>query len=93
LRLRSEGKVVTYTGDTQWTDALIAAAEGADLLIAEAYFFERRIKWHLDWASLRDHLPAIGAMRVILTHMGPDMLARRHETGCETAEDGMVVEV
>jgi ribonuclease BN (tRNA processing enzyme) len=93
LRIRCDGKVVTYTGDTEWTDALVDAGRGADLLIAEAYFFERRIKWHLDWASLRDHLPAFGAKRVVLTHMGPDMLARRHETGCETAEDGMVVEV
>jgi ribonuclease BN (tRNA processing enzyme) len=93
LRLRSEGKVVTYTGDTQWTDALVAAGKDADLLIAEAYFFERKVKWHLDWASLRERLPAIAAKRVILTHMGPDMLARRGEAGCETAEDGMIVEL
>jgi ribonuclease BN (tRNA processing enzyme) len=93
LRVRCDGKIVTYTGDTQWTDALLAAGKDADLLIAEAYFFERKVKWHLDWASLRERLPAIAAKRVILTHMGPDMLARRDEAGCEAAEDGLVVEV
>ncbi|MDQ6825371.1 MAG: MBL fold metallo-hydrolase, partial [Candidatus Eremiobacteraeota bacterium] len=34
LRVEAEGKVVTYTGDTEWTDDLILAADGADLLIS-----------------------------------------------------------
>src|SRR5438876_4743659 len=34
---------ITYTGDTAWTDALIPAARGSDLLIAEAYFYDKRV--------------------------------------------------
>jgi ribonuclease BN (tRNA processing enzyme) len=93
LRLECDGKVITYSGDTEWTDRLVTAAQGADLFIAEAYFFERKVKFHLDWASLRDRLGEIGAKRLILTHMGPDMLARAAEADAEKAEDGMVVEV
>src|SRR5689334_13967510 len=40
LRLTCERKVVCYTGDAEWVDALIPAARGADLLIAEAYTVE-----------------------------------------------------
>jgi ribonuclease BN (tRNA processing enzyme) len=93
LRLESGGKVVTYTGDTEWTDALVPAAREADLFIAEAYFHERKIKHHLDWQSLAPHLPAIRPKRLILTHFSPDMLARIGDLPVETAEDGKIVEL
>jgi ribonuclease BN (tRNA processing enzyme) len=90
LRLTSEGKVLCYTGDTEWVDALIPAAHGADLLIAEAYTAERPVRYHLDWATLQRHLPAMAAKSVLLTHMSPDMLGRSPE-GCEAAEDGGLI--
>jgi len=93
LRIAAEGKVIAYSGDTQWTESLVAAGRGADLLIAEALFFERQIKYHLDYATLKANLARIGARRVVLTHMGPDMLGRRAEVAEEVAEDGMTVEV
>ena len=61
LRVEAEGRVVTYTGDTQWTDSLIKAAKGADLLVAEAYFRDKQVPLHLDLATLERHLPEIGA--------------------------------
>lgn len=93
LRLECGGKALAYTGDTEWTDALIECGREVDLLIAEALFFDRKIKWHLDYASLKAHLPEIAAKRVILTHLGPDMLARLPELDYEVAEDGKRVTV
>lgn len=93
LRFACEGKVLAYSGDTEWTEALIPLATGADLFIAEALFFERKIRYHLDYATLRANLGRLGAKRVILTHLGPDMLERAHEAAEEIAEDGMVVEI
>ncbi|MFA5539349.1 MAG: MBL fold metallo-hydrolase [Gemmobacter sp.] len=88
LRIAVGGRILAYTGDTEWVEALIPAAQGADLLIAEAYTPEKPVPFHLDWATLRARLPEIGARRVLLTHMGPDMLAHAAE-GCEKAGDGM----
>ena len=93
LRVECGGKTVTYTGDTEWTDALIPAARGADLLIAEAYTFDRRVKFHLDLQTLLAHRKDLQAKRLILTHMGPDMLARLGTLPCEYAEDGKIVEI
>lgn len=93
LRLEADGKVLAYTGDTEWTDNLIAAGRNADVLIAEALTFERPIKFHLDYASLKANLLRIGAKRTILTHMGPDMLAHVGEVSEEVAQDGLVVTV
>ena len=91
LRLTCEGKVICYTGDTEWVDALTPAAHEADLLIAEAYTAERPVRFHLDWATLQRHLPEISAKSVLLTHMSPDMLGRTPEAA-EKAEDGLVVQ-
>jgi len=91
LRVAVDGKVLCYSGDTEWVESLREAAESADLFIAEAYFFEKQVKFHLDYATLARHLSTLGAKRVILTHMSADMLARIGETTCDVAHDGMVV--
>jgi ribonuclease BN (tRNA processing enzyme) len=94
LRIECDGKVLTYTGDTEWVDTLFVAGRNADLLIAEAYCFERKVRFHLDYSTLREKLPTIGAKRLILTHMSPDMLGRVSELrDCEAAYDGMEVEI
>ena len=93
LRVAVDGKVVTYTGDTEWVDAIVPAARDADLFVAEAYFHDRRVKYHLDWATLAAHLPAIGARRVVLTHFSPDMLGRAPPDGILLAEDGLELEL
>ena len=93
LRVQVEGCIIAYSGDTEWTDALIEAAQDADLFVTEAYFRDKRVPLHLDVATLEKHLPKIGAKRVILTHMSDDMLARQAEVSFESAEDGMTVTV
>ena len=90
-RFETEGKIVAYTGDTEWTDELISAAKDADLFVAEAYFFEKKVKMHLDLQSLAARLPLMNAKRVVLTHMSDDMLGRLKELSYETAYDGMII--
>ncbi len=90
LRLSRGGKVVAYTGDTEWVEDIVAAGHGADLMIAEGYTETRPVKFHLDWATLRTRLPEIAPKRLMLTHMSPDMLAREPD-GYIAAEDGLVV--
>lgn len=92
-RIRVDGKVLAYTGDTEWVDALIDIGQDADLLIAEAYFFEKKVPLHLDLATLESKLPLIRPKRLVLTHMNDDMLSRVDDLKYEAAEDGMVVEL
>jgi ribonuclease BN (tRNA processing enzyme) len=88
LRVACGEKVIAYSGDTEWTDALTRAAHGADLFICEAYFFEKKIKYHLDYQTLLGHREELGCRRLILTHMNDDMLQRLHQVDSECAEDG-----
>jgi ribonuclease BN (tRNA processing enzyme) len=94
LRLAVGGTVIAYTGDTAWTPAIQAASRDADLLIAEAYYWDKAVPHHLRYADLTEH--EITARRVILTHLSADMLARaaRHETDRhETARDGLTITI
>ena len=93
LRFQCDGKTIAYSGDTEWTDSLIDVGRDADLFIVEALSFEKRITQHLDYASFRANSERIGAKRVVLTHFGPEMLARLGDAAHETAEDGLLVEV
>jgi ribonuclease BN (tRNA processing enzyme) len=93
LRIAYAGKVLAYTGDTQWTDTLLQACRGADLLIAEAYYFDKHIPYHLDLQTLLAHLDELQPKRLIVTHMSEDMLSRLEELPCDHAEDGACMEV
>jgi len=88
LRITGEGKIVTYSGDTEWTESLVDAARGADLFIAEALSYDKRIRYHLDLATLLEHRSRLDCRRLILTHMGEDVLARLDGLAVEVAEDG-----
>jgi ribonuclease BN (tRNA processing enzyme) len=72
---------------------LVEAVRGADEFIAECYTVERRVSFPTNWVVLREHLPEIGAKRVLLTHMSPDMLEQVALEGVDRAEDGIILEI
>ena len=93
LRVEVGDKVIAYTGDSEWTAEMAEMGRGADLVIAECYYYARPIKWHLNYPEVTAHLKDFGAKRVILTHMSREMLAHADDVPEETAYDGMVVEI
>lgn len=88
LRLVIGGKILAYSGDTEWTESLAEAAHGADVFVAEAYFFDKKIKYHLDYQALLSASRGLECGRIILTHMSREMLERLAGVTLETAEDG-----
>jgi ribonuclease BN (tRNA processing enzyme) len=96
LRFEVEGKVLSFTGDTEWVESLVPAGRGADLYIMECYHFEGAPNYHMSWRKIEPNLDRIGARRVMLTHMAERMLARRSEVAdarVVLAEDGLVIDV
>lgn len=91
FRLEVGGKVIAYTGDTEWFNGLIPILKNADLLIAESYFYEKPIKYHLNYRTLMDQLPVLKPGKLLLTHMGQDMLDRLEGIDTEAAYDGLEV--
>jgi ribonuclease BN (tRNA processing enzyme) len=96
LRLEADGKVLSFTGDSEWVESLVPAGKGANLYIMECYQFEGVPRFHMSWKEIQSQLDRIGAKRILLTHMAEGMLARRSEVSDPRvilAEDGLVVDV
>jgi ribonuclease BN (tRNA processing enzyme) len=100
FRFESEGRVLSYTGDTEVCDGAVALARDADLLVIECSA-HRAFPGHLTPAGVASIVRDSGARRVVLVHVYPDpdeeSLARAVREGCEAAVelgvDGAVYEV
>lgn len=96
LRFEVDGKVLSFSGDTGWVESLIPAASGADLFIAECYGFEVEQPNHMHWRVIERNIERLGAKRVMITHMGEDMLANVSSVTHRdviAASDGLIVNV
>ena len=91
LRVELSGKTIVYSGDTEWTDSLRKAVDGADLFICETYYYNKKMKNHLNYQTLIDHRSDLNCKRIIATHMSQDMLDRLNSIGLEYAEDGKII--
>ena len=93
LRVECDGKVLAYSGDSEWSEALLDVAREADLFICESYYFEKAVRFHLNYRNLVERLPDFHCKRVILTHLGPEMHEHRSEVEIEVAEDGLSIQL
>jgi ribonuclease BN (tRNA processing enzyme) len=95
LRFERDGKVFAYSGDSQWTEALVDIGRHADLYLIECYMFAGAPFMHLSWAQIKQNLDRLGARRFVLTHMSNDMLRHRADANdprVTCADDGAVYE-
>ena len=93
LRVELNGRVLAFSGDTEWTDALVEISTGADLFLCECTGYDSAPPHHLDYVTLDAHRPALTCRRLLLTHMAAGMLARAASLPVETARDGLVLQV
>jgi ribonuclease BN (tRNA processing enzyme) len=96
LRISDGEKTLAYSGDTQWTEALLPIAAGSDLFIAECYEYDRELTGHMNWVTIKRRLSDFAARRVMITHMNPHMLAKVDEAkaaGVLVAEDGLMLDL
>ena len=96
FRFEIEGKVIAFSGDTEWTDALLPIADRAQLLIVECSGYGGRIPYHLTWKTLKSRLSDLRTRQIMITHMNPAALAHLDEiraAGVLIAADGLVVDL
>ena len=95
LRFEAKGKVLAYSGDSQWTETLVDIGQHADLYLIECYRFAGAPMMHLSWAQIAHNLTRFGAKRLLLTHMSNEMLRHRVDVvdpRVAFADDGAVYE-
>jgi ribonuclease BN (tRNA processing enzyme) len=93
LRVDYAGKVIAYSGDTEWTDTLPELARQADLFVCECNFFDRQAPGHLAHETLIEHRSELECERIVITHMSDEMLDHLTDVEFEAAADGTVIEL
>jgi len=94
IRLSNGEVTLAYSGDTEWTDALLPIAADAQLFIVECWGYVAPVPRHMTWKALEPRLPELRAHRIMITHMSPTVLAHLDEirpAGVLIAEDGAVI--
>lgn len=92
LRISIGNKVLSYFGDTSWTDKLIPLSKDADLFICECNFYDTQTATHMDYLSLTANVPRLSYQKILLTHLGEEILRNIEKVGLPVAKDGLVVE-
>ncbi len=94
LKLAADGKSIVFTGDTGWNDDLVKLADGADLFLCECTYYESsQFKFHLNYPQLAANRGKFNVKRMVLTHLGREVLNHEADVQAEMAFDGMRIEV
>lgn len=96
LRFDIDGRIVSFTGDTGWVDVLTEVAHDADLFISECFQYDVPMPMHLDYKTIEENFDRLHAKRILLTHMGEEMLAVRDKVDgarFELSEDALVIDL
>jgi ribonuclease BN (tRNA processing enzyme) len=94
FRIDVGGKAIVFSGDTGWTDDLIPLSARTDLFLCECtYFNQPSLDFHISYVHFMTQRHRFSARRLVLTHIGREVLDREHEIKLEMANDGTVIEV
>jgi ribonuclease BN (tRNA processing enzyme) len=94
LRVELGGKTVAFTGDSGWTDELLPFTTGADLLLCECtYFDSTQLDFHINYPTLARKRDSFDVGRIVLTHVGREVIDHASEVEMELASDGMKLRV
>jgi ribonuclease BN (tRNA processing enzyme) len=94
FRVEVDGKAIVFSGDTGWTDKLIDLSANADLFLCECTYFDQPgLDFHISYTQFVTERHRLSTRRVVLTHLGREVLERESEVKVEMATDGMVIEL
>ena len=93
-RISTGSKSIAFSGDSGWTEDLVPFVAGADLFLCECtYFDSTQLDFHLNYPQLDANRARFDVGRMILTHIGREVLDREREVKLEMAHDGMQIKV
>lgn len=88
LRIQFQDKLIGFSGDTSWTEELVAIAEGTDLFICECNFYDLDMKGHLNYHTIQANRQRFSCKQILLTHLGEEMLQNIEKIDMDHAWDG-----
>ncbi len=92
-RIEVAGRTILYSGDSAWTDDFVQHARGVDLFLCECSTFETRLDIHVAYPEVAAKARDLGCKRLLLSHLGSEVLEHESEISLECARDGMTLEL
>lgn len=93
IRLTVGDCIIGYSGDTEWTPVLKTLADQADLFICECNFYQKQVRGHLNYKTLKEHIGQWTCKRLLLTHLDTEMLQHAKQLSIPCAYDGLTLEI
>ncbi|TDI65425.1 MAG: MBL fold metallo-hydrolase [Bacteroidetes bacterium] len=93
IRVNYHNTTLAFSGDTGWTDNLYKIANAADLFICECNFFSTVSPAHLNYQKINAERDNLNCKRIIINHLGAEMLDNMDACKLECSHDGMIVEI
>jgi len=87
-RIRAGGKTIAITGDTGWCKSLVTLADSADLLLIECTAYSTTSSDHLAYRQITAHRAELKVRRIVLTHVGEELLRHARRVRLPIARDG-----
>ena len=93
FRIEVGGRSILYSGDSAWTEEFVTRSRGVDLFICECSTYETRLDIHLSYPEIAARAADLGCRRLVLSHLGSEVLAHLGELSLECATDGMKIQL
>ncbi len=82
---------VFYSGDLQWTDAVLDWSDGCDLKIIECNFLNNGKGGHVSFEAVKEHLDRLGKSETYFHHLDQETRAYMLNSGLQCTEDGLTI--
>jgi ribonuclease BN (tRNA processing enzyme) len=92
IRIAWGGGAIAFSGDTAWDNNLLKLADQTELFILECNDVKGNPNGHLSLETIEKYAKDMGTKRLMLSHMGPEMLTMK-QCPWERLEDGMELEL
>lgn len=94
IRIETNNHTIGFSGDTGWDDILIEVARETDLFLCDCFDrHDQPLPGHMSYDTLASNIERLSTKRLLMTHLGPQMIYASEMFEIEQAIDGMIVHI
>jgi ribonuclease BN (tRNA processing enzyme) len=92
IRIETSGRTIGFSGDTGWNEVLVEMARNTDVFLCDCFDrYDKPFEGHQSYDTLMKNAKRLETGRLLMTHLGPEMINTSETFEIEQAEDGMTI--
>lgn len=92
-KIKHLGKTISYTGDTGLCNSIFELADESDLMICECTNYTSQFTTHLNYMELISNKDKLNSKRILLIHLGAEIIPYLNNLQLEYTYDGMKIKI